>query len=502
MGKSRKRSRSPRRSHSTSRDRSRSPKISKRDLQQQITAMAKSIAELIEVQKAANKAPNVEIQALKDPVDSANESSEKSVANESSDKVSEMKKPNDGDIEDGEVIIEDDYPELDDELLDVLGEEVTDSGCQVKVNEKLKKWWKGWMEKGFSEEVRKELLKKYPRDGEFVTEAPKVNLEVQRHLTEIAKKRDEHFKQTQSCVGSALSSLSTAVSMLTEVSTEPVNQTLLLQHLWDTGKILSDIFHQQSEARKSFITPTLDKDLKPTLDASVSDEWLYGQKLTEQVKEAKAIVKAASTLKATDKPIAKKPARKRERPTCEIQAGGLPLLEEIHERELSTPSSGNIIETSAENQYGQGSNVEEEVDTRGNEDSSKLRLKELSEILTTLLILITAHRMQTLALINIKDITRSSTGLSIKIPDLIKTSRPGKEQPILTVPFFKKREKLCVASIMLKYLERTENLRSNSDKLFISTIKPHKPASAQTISHWIKNGMYSPLAWFADMIVD
>ncbi|CAD6206426.1 GSCOCG00012690001-RA-CDS, partial [Cotesia congregata] len=121
------------------------------------------------------------------------------------------------------------------------------------------------------------------------------------------------------------------------------------------------------------------------------------------------------------------------------------------------------------------------------EDINKLRLKELSEILTTLLILITAHRMQTLALINIKDITRSSTGLSIKIPDLIKTSRPGKEQPILTVPFFKKREKLCVASIMLKYLERTENLRSNSDKLFISTIKPHKPASAQTISHWIKS---------------
>ncbi|XP_044591535.1 uncharacterized protein LOC123269765 [Cotesia glomerata] len=121
------------------------------------------------------------------------------------------------------------------------------------------------------------------------------------------------------------------------------------------------------------------------------------------------------------------------------------------------------------------------------EDINKLRLKELSEILTTLLILITAHRMQTLALINIKDITRSSTGLSIKIPDLIKTSRPGKEQPILTVPFFKEREKLCVASIMLKYLERTENLRSNSDKLFISTIKPHKPASAQTISHWIKS---------------
>lgn len=212
-------------------------------------------------------------------------------------------------VEDGEVAGEV-FEELDEELLDVLGEEVPASSSQVKINEKLRKWWKGWMEEGLSEEVRKDLLKKYPRDGELITEAPKVNLEVQRHLTDIAKKRDEHFMQTQSCIGTAISSLSGAVSMLTEPSTEPVDQTLLLKHLWDTGKILSDVFHQQSNARKSFITPTLDKDLKPTLDASISDEWLYGQKLSEQVKEAKAIVKVAATLKTSDRPVAKRSAHK------------------------------------------------------------------------------------------------------------------------------------------------------------------------------------------------
>lgn len=120
-------------------------------------------------------------------------------------------------------------------------------------------------------------------------------------------------------------------------------------------------------------------------------------------------------------------------------------------------------------------------------DFNDLRLKEVSEIAVTLLALITAHRMQTIALINIKNITESATGLSIKISDLIKTSGPGKNQPVLTIPFFKERKNLCVASVILFYLKITENLRSNSNNLFVSTMKPHKPASAQTISHWIKS---------------
>lgn len=240
----------------------------------------------------------------------------KSDATESNDHIQEPTE-----LEEGEVF-EEHLDELDEELLDVLGEEIPASNSQVKMNERLKKWWKGWMERGISEEVRKELLKKYPRDGELVTEAPKINLEVQRLLTEISKKRDEHFTKTQRCVGTAIASLGGAISLLTEPSSEPVDQTLLLKYLWDTGKILTDVFHQQSSARKSFITPALDKDLKTTLEASVSDEWLYGEKLSEHVKEAKAIVKAAATLKTPDKPATKRPSN---RSFVSGNAKGLPV---------------------------------------------------------------------------------------------------------------------------------------------------------------------------------
>ncbi|CAD6229046.1 GSCOCG00012071001-RA-CDS, partial [Cotesia congregata] len=114
-------------------------------------------------------------------------------------------------------------------------------------------------------------------------------------------------------------------------------------------------------------------------------------------------------------------------------------------------------------------------------------LKQVSEIAATLLVLITAHRLQTISLIDIDNISRGSSGLQIKIPELIKTSKLGKNQPILIVPFFKQRQKVCVASIILHYLKITRSIRAENKKLFLSTVKPHNPVTAQTIGHWIKS---------------
>jgi len=117
-----------------------------------------------------------------------------------------------------------------------------------------------------------------------------------------------------------------------------------------------------------------------------------------------------------------------------------------------------------------------------------LKLKEATEKLTTLLALSTAHRLQTLSLINITNIEKSPTGIKIKIPELIKTSKPGSFQPELYLPFFKARPGLCVASCVLEYLEITKSLRDkNNKRLLISTIKPYGPANPQTIGHWIKS---------------
>lgn len=101
--------------------------------------------------------------------------------------------------------------------------------------------------------------------------------------------------------------------------------------------------------------------------------------------------------------------------------------------------------------------------------------------------LATAHRVQTLALIKVNDISVSQEGIQITIPEAIKTSRVGAEQPTFFLPFFRKRSKVCVARAIIHYLEITKDLRGNEKALFITINKPHHAAKSQSISRWIKD---------------
>lgn len=120
----------------------------------------------------------------------------------------------------------------------------------------------------------------------------------------------------------------------------------------------------------------------------------------------------------------------------------------------------------------------------------ELSLEKLTKKLVMLIALITAHRVQTLASIKIQNICVYQTKIEIKIPDMIKTSEPGKFQPLLVLPFFKEKPELCVASTLKYYLQKTESLRHGENNLFLAIKKPHKHVTSQTISKWIKTVLY------------
>ncbi|XP_031327254.1 uncharacterized protein LOC116158588 [Photinus pyralis] len=122
------------------------------------------------------------------------------------------------------------------------------------------------------------------------------------------------------------------------------------------------------------------------------------------------------------------------------------------------------------------------------EKRSTPTLQALSEKLVTLLALSTAHRMQTFSLIRLPNIIESRTGFQILIEDKIKTSGPGRKQPCLQLPYFTETPNLCVATTLKEYLAATKQLRtSNTDFLFITYKKPHRIASKQTLSRWVKD---------------
>lgn len=120
-----------------------------------------------------------------------------------------------------------------------------------------------------------------------------------------------------------------------------------------------------------------------------------------------------------------------------------------------------------------------------NED---LNLETLTKKTLTLLALVTAHRMQTFALIKLENISINNREITIKIPDIIKTSNPNSFQPLLKLPFYDERPEICPSRCLKEYLNKTCSLRKDTcNFLFISYKKPHNKISCQRMSHWVKD---------------
>lgn len=116
-----------------------------------------------------------------------------------------------------------------------------------------------------------------------------------------------------------------------------------------------------------------------------------------------------------------------------------------------------------------------------------LSLEKITKKLVTLLALITAHRVQTLSKININNIERYLDKFIIKIPDLIKTSRIGSQQPTLVLPYYQDKPQICPVNTLNTYLCITEPLRGDNTNLFISLRRPYSKITPQTLSRWVKN---------------
>ncbi|XP_014215227.1 uncharacterized protein LOC106644302 [Copidosoma floridanum] len=117
-----------------------------------------------------------------------------------------------------------------------------------------------------------------------------------------------------------------------------------------------------------------------------------------------------------------------------------------------------------------------------------LDLTDLTEKTVTLLALSTGQRAQSIACIKLSNISTYPEGIVIKVPDRLKTSKPGRHQPLLRLPMFTENSSICTASALTKYVEVTEKIRAqNSDYVFVAVRKPHDPVGTQTISRWIKS---------------
>ena len=89
---------------------------------------------------------------------------------------------------------------------------------------------------------------------------------------------------------------------------------ILLDYLWDSGKLLSEIFYSETTARRAYITPRMSKTIKELMDKSDSDIYLFGDNVEEKIKKARTMEKISKDIKPislTNNKNAPKPAGSR-----------------------------------------------------------------------------------------------------------------------------------------------------------------------------------------------
>ncbi|XP_029181542.2 uncharacterized protein LOC114949304 [Acropora millepora] len=119
--------------------------------------------------------------------------------------------------------------------------------------------------------------------------------------------------------------------------------------------------------------------------------------------------------------------------------------------------------------------------------NSSLSLMELSLKLSMLLALVSIQRKKTLLQLNINNeyLKKSDEEFVFILSRHVKQSRPNYSIPPVIIPRYTLDTDICPYVCLEDYIERTKSLR-HDDVLLISTIKPHRAISSQTLARWIK----------------
>ncbi len=124
-------------------------------------------------------------------------------------------------------------------------------------------------------------------------------------------------------------------------------------------------------------------------------------------------------------------------------------------------------------------------------ENTDLTLKQLSQKLVMLMALVQASRTSELQALDLRFRVFRQEGVSFKLPTLTKKRSAGAPPREVFFAGFSPEKRLCVVECLREYERRTQAFRpkavSESQKLFLSYVRPHKPVSSQRIAHWIKD---------------
>jgi integrase len=118
---------------------------------------------------------------------------------------------------------------------------------------------------------------------------------------------------------------------------------------------------------------------------------------------------------------------------------------------------------------------------------SQLNLKQLTQKLLMLCLILSGQRGQTMHLLDVRNMSLTYSRASFAIGDVIKTTRPGHHVNEISFLAYAPDRRLCVVTALKHYLERTLDIRGSVTQLFVTLKKPHKAASRDTLRRWARD---------------
>lgn len=104
-----------------------------------------------------------------------------------------------------------------------------------------------------------------------------------------------------------------------------------------------------------------------------------------------------------------------------------------------------------------------------------------------LLVLLSGQRCQTIHCLDTRNMFLTPDKVRFTMGDLLKTSRPTHHMSMISFSAFPCDRRLCVIHHLRIYLHKTLDNRGLVTRLLLTTTRPYRAASQDTIRRWVKD---------------
>ncbi|XP_061706896.1 uncharacterized protein LOC133517586 [Cydia pomonella] len=185
---------------------------------------------------------------------------------------------------------------LPEEILCLLGEaKKLDEPLGECIPDELSERWGKILTDGLAKDVKQSLVDKILMPSNFLlARAPKLNPEVAAVINESAKNRDIRLEKAQNQLGRGIAGLANLANDLIKSELDKLD---IIKKISEVTQVLLDLHYEESINRNKLLVPLLDKKFWSTIKGVKRDEYLFGEKLGDKIKNSKDIEKSGQQIK-------------------------------------------------------------------------------------------------------------------------------------------------------------------------------------------------------------